>query len=137
LNKEISKKFEITNSNHIIIECKVNGINCRSIIDTGASNSCINYFSASKFNIDFKKHNEKAASATEAINEIFYSNNNILEIDDFKKNDFEIILFDMSYINNSFREKEIEEVDGIIGGDILNELNVNIDYKKKSFNLKL
>ena len=136
MKKKISKKFEITNSNHIIIECKVNGINCRSIIDTGASNSCINYFSASKFNIDFKKYNENAASATEIINETFYSNNNILEIDDFKKNDFEIILFDMSYINILFKEKEIKEVDGIIGGDILNELNVNIDYKKKILNLK-
>ena len=28
----------------------------------------------------------------------------------------------MSYINNSFKEKEIEEVDGIIGGDILKNL---------------
>ncbi len=43
----------------------------------------------------------------------------------------------MSHINNSFKEKEIEEVDGIIGGDILNELNANINYKKKSLTLKL
>lgn len=137
MKKEISKKFEITNSNHIIIECKVNGVNCRSIIDTGASNSCINFFSASKFNIDFKKSNSKASSATEEINEIFYSKNNILEVEDFKKNNFEIILFDMSYINNSLKEKEVEEVDGIIGSDILKEFNTIINYKNKTITLKL
>ena len=43
----------------------------------------------------------------------------------------------MSYINNSFREKEIGEVDGIIGGDILNEFDANINYEKKLLTLKL
>ena len=119
------------------MDCKVNSINGRFIIDTGASNSCINYLLSKKFKLRFKKSNEKASSASNEINDIFYSKNNILEIDDLKKNNFEIILFDMSHINNSFKEKEIEEVDGIIGGDILNELNANINYKKKSLTLKL
>ena len=52
-------------------------------------------------------------------------------MNDFKKNNFEVILFDMTHINNSFKEKEIEEVDGIIGGDILKEFNAIINYKKK------
>ena len=42
----------------------------------------------------------------------------------------------MTFINNSFKEKEIKEVDGIIGGDILNEFNVCINYKKKEINLE-
>lgn len=119
------------------MDCKVNSINGRFIIDTGASNSCINYSLSKKFKLRFKKSIEKASSASNEINDVFYSKNNILEIDDLKKNNFEIILFDMSYINNSFKEREIEEVDGIIGGDILNELNANINYKKKSLTLKL
>ena len=39
-----------------------------------------------KFNINFKKSNEEASSATNQINEIFFSKNNILEIANFKKN---------------------------------------------------
>ena len=135
MKKKTIKQFLITNSNHIIIECFVNKINGRFIIDTGASNSCINFLSAKKFNLDFKKSNDKASSATEDINETFYSKNNTLEIDNFKKYDFEIILFDMSYINNSLKEKEIKGVDGIIGGDILNEFNAKINYKKKILKL--
>ncbi len=131
MKRKAIKNFTITESNHLIIECKVNNIITRLLIDTGASNSCINYLSANKFKITFKKHEEKASSATNHIKEIFYSNNNILEIENLKKNNFEVILFDMTHINNSLREKEIKDVDGIIGGDILKEFNVIINYKKK------
>ena len=134
MNKN-SISFNILKTNHIIINAKINNIDGIFILDTGASNSCINFLSAKKFNLDFKKSNDKASSATEDINETFYSKNNTLEIDNFKKYDFEIILFDMSYINNSLKEKEIKGVDGIIGGDILNEFNAKINYKKKILKL--
>ena len=37
----------------------------------------------------------------------------------------------MTYINNSLKQKGIEEVDGILGGDILNDYNSKINYKKR------
>ena len=128
--------FLLTNSNHIIIECKVNSVTGKFIIDTGASNSCINYFSASKFNVEFKKSNEKASSATNEINETYFSKNNKLKIGDFQKKHFDLVLFDMTFINNSLKEKGVSDVDGIIGNDILNELNVCINYKKKEIRLE-
>ena len=137
LKKENTTNFTITDSNHIIILCKVNSIMSRFIIDTGASNSCINYLSKEKFNLNFKKSDEKAYSATDKITNIFYSKNNILEISHFKKNNFDVILFDMSNINNTLKEKEIQEVDGIIGGEILKEHKAFIDYEKKILTLKL
>ena len=137
MKKEKTISFILTRSNHILIECKVNYISGIFIVDTGASNSCINYLSASKFNIEFKVSNEKASSATEEINEIFTSKKNVLSIGDFQKNDFDLVLFDMTFINNSLKEKGVSEVDGIIGSDILNELNVCINYKKKEISLEL
>ena len=136
MKKETIVNFKITGSNHIQIEGEVNNISGRFLVDTGASNSCINYFSASKFNVEFKKSNETAASATNEINETYYSKNNILKIGDFQKNDFDLVLFDMTFINNSLKEKGNSDVDGIIGGDILNELNVCINYKKKEISLE-
>ena len=106
------------------------------MVDTGASNSCVNYFSASKFKIKFELSNEKASSATDKINETFNSKKNILKIGNFQKNDFELLLFDMTFINNSLKEKGIPELDGIIGSDILNELNACINYKKKEITLE-
>ena len=42
----------------------------------------------------------------------------------------------MTHINNSLKEKGIDKVDGIIGGDILIEFNADINYKKKILNLE-
>lgn len=136
MKKENKISFLLTNSNHILIECNINYVSGTFIIDTGASNSCINYLSASKFNLDFKKSNETASSATNNINETYYSKNNKLKIGDFQKNDFDLVLFDMTFINNSLKEKGVSDVDGIIGGDILNELKVCINYKKKEISLE-
>ena len=136
MKKEKTISFLLTSSNHILIECEINYVLGVFIVDTGASNSCINYLSASKFNIEFEVSNEKASSATDEINEIFNSKENILKIGDFQKNDFDLVLFDMTFINNSLKEKGVSEVDGIIGGDILNKLNACINYKKKEISLE-
>ena len=136
MKKEKTISFLLTRSNHILIECKINFVSGIFIVDTGASNSCINYLSASKFNLKFKKSKERASSATNEINETYYSKNNKLKIGDFQKNDFDLVLFDMTFINNSLNEKGVSDVDGIIGGDILTELNVSISYKKKEISLE-
>ena len=128
--------FKLTKSNHIQIECEVNYITGKFLIDTGASNSCINYLSSTKFNVKFKKSNETASSATSEISETYYSEDNTLKIGDFQKNDFDLVLFDMSFINNSLEKKGVSAVDGIIGSDILNELNASINYKKKVISLE-
>ncbi len=131
-----SISFIISSTNHIIIECEVNYVSGVFLVDTGASNSCINYLSASKFNIDFKKSNEIASSATNKISETYHSKNNTLKIGDCEITNFDIVLFDMTFINNSLKEKEINELEGIIGGDILNQLNACINYKKKEIILE-
>ena len=137
MKKEKTISFLISKSNHILIECKINYVSGIFIVDTGASNSCINYLSASKFNVEYKKSNETASSATNEISETYYSKDNTLEIKDFKKNNFGLVLFDMTFINNSLKEKGVTDVDGIIGSDILNELNACINYKKKEISLEL
>ena len=110
LKKENTITFELTNSNHILIKCEINYVSGIFIVDTGASNSCINYLSASKFNLEFEVSNEKASSATDEINEILIQKN-ILKIGDFQKNDLDLVLFDMTFINNSLKEKGISEME--------------------------
>ena len=136
MKKEKTLSFLLTNSNHILIECEINYVSGFFLVDTGASNSCINYLSASKFNLEFNESNETASSATNKINKTYFSKNNIFKIGDLHKNDFNLVLFDMTFINNSLLEKGVSEVDGIIGSDILNELNASINYKKKEINLE-
>lgn len=121
--------FTLIETNHIIIDCKINGINGKFILDTGASNSCIDLLSADKFDLSYKKFKEKTSSASDIIKETFHSKQNTLEIAKLKKTNFEFILFDMKNINDSLNEKEIHSIDGIIGGDFLAEHNAVINYK--------
>ena len=136
MKKKSIISFELTDSNHIQIECVLNNKSGIFLIDTGASNSCVNYLAASKFNINFEESYETASSATNKISETYYSKNNILKIGDCQKNDFELVLFDMTFINNSLIKKGIPVLDGIIGSDILNEFNTCINYRKKEIVLE-
>jgi hypothetical protein len=43
----------------------------------------------------------------------------------------------MSHINKTFREKEIESVDGIIGADILKKSKAILNYSSNKLYLKL
>ena len=127
--------FTLIETNHIIIDCKINGVNGKFILDTGASSSCIDLLSADKFSLSFEKFKEKTSSATNIIKETFQSKKNTFEIAGLIKTNFELILFDMKQINDSLNEKEISNIDGIIGGDFLVEYNVVIDYKNKLLEL--
>ena len=135
----IKKKFEIefslSKTNHIFIDIQVNKIQGQFIVDTGASNSCVDLSSKDKFNIICKKSNEQASSANSDIKNIFYSNNNTLKFNKLIIDDFKILLFDMNYINDSLNSKKIKEINGIIGGDILKKFNAKIDYGNKELRL--
>ena len=97
--------FTLIETNHIIIDCKINGVNGKFILDTGASSSCIDLLSADKFSLSFEKFKEKTSSATNIIKETFQSKKNTFEIAGLIKTNFELILFDMKQINDSLNEK--------------------------------
>ena len=124
-------KIKVLRSNHLLIRCKINNVYGNFILDSGASNSCVNLKKANKFKIAFKKCNERASSATNHFDEIFISEKITLKINDFEENDFKILLFDMTHISKTLSEKEDTDLDGIIGGDILIDFDAIINYKKK------
>ena len=58
-----SVKLIFLKTKHYLIEAKVNGVNGRFILDTGASNSCICTSLEDKFKVISKESKEKASSA--------------------------------------------------------------------------
>ncbi len=137
MKTKIFRDFKITETNHLIINCKINGVEGRFIIDSGASNSCIDNNLSSKFKLKTSLSQENANSATDTIPEMYISNKNILEIEELLHKDFDVYLFDMSHINQTFKNHTIDKIDGIIGGDILKKFKAIIDYDKKNISLKL
>jgi len=135
--KKVYKKFIISSTNHIIIDCFINNVRGQFILDTGASNSCIDYNKSDYFNLTLEPSNESASSATNKIKSIYLSRNNHLKIGDWKSKSYEFFVFDMNYIKTIFSDEENTNVDGIIGSDLLIKNNAKIDYEKKKIELEL
>lgn len=124
------------NTNHFELKVKINGIKGRFILDTGASNSCIDINLAEKFNLIVKDSETKAAGAGAIDMETKISKKNKIAIKHWKHNNFTIVLLDLTHVNTALTEHNAKSIDGIIGADILEKGNAIIDYKKKRLYLK-
>ena len=121
---------------HYLIKAKINGINGEFILDSGASNSCVCITKEYKFKLETKISKISASSATSEISETSISKKNLVSISKYE-NTIDLVTFDMSHINETFNEKEIESVDGIIGADLLKKSKGVLDYKSNKLYLKL
>jgi len=121
---------------HYLIEAKVNSINGRFILDTGASNSCICTSLEDKFKVISEYSKEKASSANSEMTHTKISKRNIIQIGKWNSN-ASLITFDMSHINNALSQKKIDPIDGIIGADILKKSKTVIDYESNKLYLKI
>ena len=121
---------------HYLIEAKVNSITGRFILDTGASNSCICTSLENKFKVISKESKEKTSSANSEMTHTKISKRNIIQIGKWNSN-ASLITFDMSHINNALSQKKIDQIDGILGADILKKSKAILDYKSNKLYLKL
>ena len=129
-------KLDFLKTKHYSFKAKINGINGKFILDTGASNSCVCISLENKFNIISKKTIAKASSATSKISNTKISKNNTIQIGKWE-NKMNLITFDMGHINHVLNEKKIDSVSGIIGADVLKKSRAIIDYKFNKLYLKL
>jgi len=138
LEKGYSKiKLKLTKTNHFEIKASINGIKGCFILDTGASNSCVDFEAIEHFNLKVRDSEIKAvgAGASDMLTKISSSNN--LKIGKWKKDKVSLILFNLSHVNNGLINHNAQPVDGIIGADILRKGKAIIDYQKKYLYLKV
>ena len=51
--------------------------------------------------------------------------------------ELEIILFDMTSVNNALEQLDVNAVDGILGADVLKETKAVLDYNRNGLYLKI
>ena len=137
INNYQSKKFEILKSGHLVTNSLVNGVSAKLIIDTGASNSCIDSNSVEKFSVQIENYEDQASSATEKIKNMYISNGNSIDIVGFSIENSKLFVFDMDHINETLKENESIKIHGIIGNDIMNKYEAIISFSEKKIYLKL
>lgn len=129
-------KFRISKTQHLLIQAKINGVVGSFILDTGASNSCVGFDNVDWFNLKAGKSKTKAsgAGATGMFTQI--AKNNSLKIGRWKTDDFHLIIFDMSHVNEALKQYKAKPVHGIIGADVLLNGKAIIDYANHCVYLK-
>ncbi|MBL4938905.1 MAG: clan AA aspartic protease [Lutibacter sp.] len=129
-------KLKKISTNHFELKATLNGVKGRFILDTGASNSCVDINLVEKFKLEVKDSETKAAGAGAIGMETKISSKNKLKIKKWKYNNCQIVLFDLAHVNTALVEHNASAVDGIIGADILEKGEAIIDYKKQRLYLK-
>ena len=130
LKKENYKKikFKITKTQHLLIKAKVNGVVGNFILDTGASNSCVGFESVDLFLLEAKKSKTQAsgAGANGMFTQIAFKNQ--LQLGNWKDLEFDLVIFDLSHVNEALRQHKAKPVHGIIGADVLMKGKAIVDY---------
>jgi Aspartyl protease len=128
--------FKVLKTQHLLCVASLNGIKGTFILDTGASNSCVDILSVEKFNLKTQVSEIKASGAGTNTIDTHTSTHNSLHIGRWKTNDCHLVLFDMIHINEGLKQHKVKSVDGIIGADILIKSKAIIDYNTNCFYLK-
>ena len=135
-NSYSSVAFKRIKTNHIQIKAEINGLKGLFIIDTGASNTCIDLENHKLFKIFPEESPEKASSATNEISKTMISKSNKIKIGKWMKKNISIVLFDMAFINKTLFDQGAKRVNGIIGSDLLKKGKAIIDYSGNKLFLK-
>lgn len=130
------KKLKLTKTNHFKTTAKINGVKGNFIVDTGASNTCIDINLIDKFNLTSEESETKAAGAGATNMDTQVSKKNTIKIGKWKSKKNNLVIFDLSHVNEALTTHGSKPVHGIIGADILQKGKAVIDYKTKLLFLK-
>ena len=123
-------------TNHYVVVATLNGIEGRFILDTGASNTCVSAELTTHFHLNAKPSEEKASSASTNELDTEVAHHNELMIGSWSSQRRSVVLFDMQAVNHALQKLDIENVDGIIGADVLKSTKAVIDYNNNWLYLK-
>ena len=116
------------NTGHYKLSVKINNRLGDFILDTGASTSCIGFNSIEYFNLSSEESEVKAAGAGATNMMTKISKNNSFSIGSWHIKAIDIILFDLSHVNEALDQTHETAVHGILGADFLKRTRSVIDY---------
>ncbi len=129
-------ELERTQTDHFAVEAVLNGIAGRFIVDTGASNTCVGLDRITHFDMESEVSEVKAAGAGSAELETAVSADNHLLVGAWEQSGLQVVLIDLSHVNQALVSHLADPVDGILGADILRLGRAVIDYRKNRLYLK-
>lgn len=124
--------YQVGNGYHIKVSVLINGNKANLILDTGASVSVFDEKRIKNLvSRTIRKTEAKAAGAGGSKIEQKEILIESIQIGFLNIDDYNAVVMDLDHINTAYQDLNIEEVDGILGSDILKFYDAVIDYSKK------
>lgn len=120
---------------HYLCKLVLNGIPGVFIVDSGASHTCVASDKEAHFSLNSTKAEKQAASASSADMDTRQSTENHLRIGNWERHEQELILFDMTTVNEALAQYSEDIVDGILGADVLHQTKAVLDYRRSGLYL--
>ena len=128
--------LKFINSKHLVCQLFLNGVEGNFLIDTGASNSCLDNTLTTKFSVIQEGDELPLTSAGNEKLNAMGSQKSSLGIASKALASIPFMLIDMETINAALVEQGDEKIDGIIGADFLHKKKASIDYDQSCLVLK-
>ena len=128
--------LRFTNSQHLICQLFLNGVEGCFLIDTGASNSCLDNTLTAKFSVIEEGEELPLTSAGNEKLNALGSQKSTIGIANKALASIPFMLIDMETINAALVQQGDERIDGIIGADFLRKKKASIDYDQPCLVLK-
>lgn len=122
---------------HLHATIKVNGKNAYVVVDTGASRTVFDKDRIGRFvkkGATQKSEHLSSGLGTNAM-ESFHVDLGNIQLGKLQVGQYRTHLLDLSHVNKAYEAVNIETIDGILGSDLLLELDAIIDYGKKVIHL--
>lgn len=124
---------------HLMTKASANGQTINLLIDTGASRSVFDNASLERIlqiQVDSLEQNHQlsAGIGTNQLESRFLQLHRF-RLGDLEISDYQAVLIDMGDVNRLYTQLGLPAIEGILGGDILKEMNAIIDYGKLQMTL--
>ena len=125
------KCFDLKNK-HLVCNISINGVEGIFLIDSGASNSCIDKRNEKKYKLEKFKKSYSASGAGNGKFDVYKSKQAKISHKSKLICNLNFLLIDMESINNALNESDNIKINGIIGADLLTKKKGTIDYKNET-----
>ena len=120
--------LQFTKTRHLICRARINNVCANLLIDTGASNSCINSNLRENFQLYIEGNSFDAAGANQEKMEAFMTRKCELRLGRHDLGKLGFILLDLTHVNRTLCTQGAKPIEGILGADFFKKNKTIIDY---------
>ena len=126
---------------HIFLEALINGLSARLLLDTGASRTVFDEERIKDFITKDNHSFEKIDQLSTGLGTNTMESHSII-LEEFRLGetifkDYHAVVLNMEHVNQSYRMIGHRQIDGVLGGDLLQKLRVVVDYRRKEVRWKV